>query len=402
MSQNKHRIVIIGSGFAGVKAALELCEDPRFHVTLISTTTDFRIYGALYKTATGGTRKISSIALSHIFKDKPVHILHDKATKIDRQKKIIHTEINHTLHYDAAIIAVGVVTNYFNIKGLKEYSYGIKSLEEAEELKQHLHAQIAADHKPDLNYVVVGGGPTGVELAGVLPSYIREIAKHHGLGDRKIHVDLVEAAPRILPRMPKDISRTVTNQLKKQGIKVYTKTCVQAQTVDALMVNNKPIRSHTVIWTAGMSNNPFFDENNFQISSTRKVRVDQFLQAEPGIYVLGDNADTPYSGMAQTALYDGHFVAKNMIRMADNKDPKPYKAKKPIYVMPAGPHWAAVLWGNIRIYGRSGWWLRRLADLIAYHDYEPFRSALPRFLAEEEHEETCPVCIDNNSKKINA
>lgn len=394
----KHNVVIVGGGFGGIKAALKLESDDRFKITLISDMTHMRIYGALYQTATGGSRRVSSIPLSEIFAGKAVHVLHDKATGLDRANKTIRTQVGHTLHYDALILALGVRTNYFGIEGLAEYSFGIKSLSEAEELKAHLHSQLMEEGRPDLSYVVVGGGPTGVELAGELPAYIRKIARQHGLPPRKVHVDLIEAAPRLLPRMPKDISKMVARHLRKLGIKIRLKTAVQAQTADALMVNDKPIRSHTVIWTAGMSNSPFFAEQQFQLSKNGKVRVDQFLQAEAGIYVIGDNADTPYSGMAQTALYDGHYVADNLIRLADKEEPAPYIAKKPIYVLPAGPKWAAVLWGKFRLYGWPGWVLRRLADLVAYHDYEPWQLAIQRFAAEAEEEETCLVCADDMSR----
>lgn len=391
-------MVIVGGGFGGIKAALILAQDRRFHVTLVSDTPYMRIYGALYHTATGGSRRVSSIPLSEIFAGKAVHVLNDKATSLDRHKNIITTAVGHTLHYDALIIGIGVKTNYFGIKGLEEYSYGIKTLEEAEELKAHLHNQLTQNRDQEINYVVVGGGPTGVELAGALPDYIRRITKQHGLPERKLHIDLIEAEPRLLPRMPKDISKLVARHLRKLGIKIYLKTAVQAQTADALMVNDKPIRSHTVIWTAGMSNNPFFSKQNFQLTKNGKVRVDHFLQAEQGIYVIGDNADTPYSGMAQTALYDGHYVAENLIRLADQEEPKPYLAKKPIYVLPAGPGWAAVLWGKFRIYGRLGWALRRMADLIAYHDYEPWKLAIMRFAADADTEESCPECTDDLAK----
>ncbi len=220
---------------------------------------------------------------------------------MDRQKKVLTTQTGHTLNYNALILGLGMRTNYFGIKGLQEYSFGIKSLEEAEELKAHIHKQVTKDQQQDINYVVVGGGPTGVELAGALPSYIRSVTARHGLPPKKVHLDLIEAAPRLLPRMPKDMSRAVARQLRRLGIKIYLKTAVQAQTADALMVNDKPVRSHTVVWTAGMSNNPFFSDNQFQLSKNGRARVDQFLQAEPGIYIVGDNADTPYSGMAQTA-----------------------------------------------------------------------------------------------------
>lgn len=298
------------------------------------------------------------------------------------------------LGYDALILSMGVKTNYFNIKGLEQYSFGIKSIDDAEELKRHLHRQISADKRPDLNYVVIGGGPTGIELAGALPSYIRQIAQRHGLPKPKVHVDLIEAAPRLLPRSSKRLSRRVTRHLRSLGIKVKTRTAVQAQTADALMANNKPIRSHTVVWTAGVTNHPFFTENKFQLAKNGKVRVDQFLQAEPGIYTIGDNADTPYAGMAQTAIDDAKFVATNLIRLADGKEPRAYYAKRPIYVFPAGPYWAAVSWGPVRIYGILGWLLRSAADWIAYHDYEPWQLATRRWLSEIEEEEPCHFCAD--------
>ncbi len=389
---SKHKVVIAGGGFGGLKAALELSKDHRFHVTLISDHTDFRVYPALYRVSTGGARRLASVPLTEIFAGTSVHIIQDSVTTLDRQTRVIATKVGHTVHYDALILSLGVTTNYFHIEGLPEYSYGIKSLVDAEELKQHLHQQLLDDKQPDLNYVVIGGGPTGIELAGALPAYIRKITKQHGLPRRAVHVDLIEAAPRLIPRMPKDMSKRVARHLRKLGIKIYLKTAVQAQTADALMANNKPIRSHTVIWTAGVANHSFFSDQQFQLTHTGKVRVDQFLQSEAGIYVIGDNADTPYSGVAQTALHDGKYVAKNLKRLANNKDARPYVAKRPIYVLPAGPSWAATLWGPIRIYGRLSWFLRRAADLIAYHDYEPWKLASKRWIAESVEEDHCPIC----------
>lgn len=388
----KYKVVIVGGGFGGIKTALELAEDAKFSVTLISELTSFRYYPTLYRTATGGRKIVSDIPLSEIFRDKKIQILNDRALSVDRINRIVKTKVHKSIPYDALVLALGVKTNFFGIKGLEEFSYGVKSIDDAIELKNHLHEQLIENQKPDLNYVVIGGGPTGVELAGVLPSYIDSLVKKHGLPKRKFHVDLVEAAPRLLPRMPKDVSRHVKKRLNRLGIKVKLNTAVQAQTADALMVHNKPIRSHTVIWTAGVANHSFFAEQGFQMANNHKVRVDQFLQAEPGIYVIGDNADTPFSGMAQTALYDGKYVAGNLKRIAEKTDPLPYQAKKPVYVIPAGPRYSAVLWGPVRVYGTLGWILRRLADFVAYKDYLPWSMAAKLWMAEDDNEESCPRC----------
>jgi NADH:ubiquinone reductase (H+-translocating) len=397
---SKHKIVIVGGGFGGVKAALELASDRRFHITLISDHSDFRIYGTLYHTATGGTREIASIPLTEIFAGKRVHLIQDKAVSLDRKERLLITAVGHKIPYDALVLAMGVLTNYFHIKGLSEYSYGIKTPDDADELKRHLHQQMIDEKRPDLDYVVIGGGPTGIELAGALPAYLKKVSAQHGIRHRAIHVDLVEAAPRLVPRMPKIMSRRIARHLRKTGVHIHLKKMVQAQTADSLMVDNKPIRSHTVIWTAGVTNHPFFSGQAFQLAPNGKVRVDQYLQHEPGIYVIGDNADTPYSGMAQVALSDGKYVAGNLIRLANELEPVPYKAKKPIYVLPAGPKWAAVLWGPVQIYGRPGWWLRRLADLVAYHDYEPWQLAAKRWIAEADEEEPCIHCGDKFNRML--
>lgn len=388
----KEKVLVVGGGFGGVKTALELADNPHFVVSLLSDQTDFRYYPTLYHTATGGSRANSSISLKTLFKNKNVTLLHGTAVTIDRKAKTITTEDNVSYVYDTLVIGLGVVTNYFGIPGLPEYSYSIKSQDEVERLKMHLHQQLISDHQPDLNYVVIGAGPTGIELSGVLPAYLREIMKRHGLPERKVHVDLIEAAPRLLPRLPKDTGRAVQKRLKKLNVKIYMNSIVQAQTADELTVSGKPIRSHTVIWTAGVTNHPFFSANHFVMMGRGKVGVDTYLQAEENIYVIGDNANTPYSGLAQTALYDGEFVANNLKRRAAGKDMRSYKAKKCVTVIPAGDKWAAVIYGDLRLYGWIGHALRSAADLIGFHDLEPWSKATKQWLTEFSHQESCQVC----------
>jgi NADH dehydrogenase len=388
----KHKVVILGGGFGGIKTALELADDARFEVVLVSDQTNFRYYPALYQTATGSPKDISDIPLAELFKNKPVQLIKARAERLDRAEKVIHTKGAGNIGYNSLVVALGMTTNYFGIPGLDEFSYGIKSVEEAERFKKHLHSQMIDEHRPDLNYVVIGAGPTGVELAGMLPSYLHKIMKHHGITDRAIRVELVEAAPRILPRSPKDISRVIARRLRKLDITIHTNQKVEAESHDALTVNGKPISSQTVIWTAGVSCNPFLDTNSFAMTDHCKVAVDQFLATNNDVYVIGDNAGTPYSGVAQTALHDGVFVANNLKREADNKPMLAYKPKRPIYVTPAGPNWAAVEWGSLHLHGWWGGLLHKLSYLIGYHDYEPWWSASQRWLATDTEEENCATC----------
>jgi NADH dehydrogenase len=389
---NKERVLIVGGGFGGVKAALELAAFEHFAVTLLSDDTDLRYYPTLYHTATGGHRANSSIPLARIFEDKPVVLARGQAVTLDRQAKTVTTKDGTVYPYDTLVLGLGVVTNYFGIKGMQEYAYGIKTQSEVARFKQHLHKQLLEDHRPDLNYVIVGAGPTGIELAGALPGYLREIMKNHGLPKRKLHIDIIEAMPKLLPRLPKTTSRTVARRLRKLGIKIYLGSKVEAASADDLTVNGKPIRSHTVIWTAGVTNHPFFAENNFALIGRGKVATDVYLQAEPNIFVIGDNANTPYSGLAQTALRDGEFVARNLRRRALNKKFKPYVPKEPITVIPGGPHWAAVIWGPFHFSGRVGWLLREAADLVGFHDLEPWPKAAKQWFTEFTEDNDCETC----------
>ncbi|HUB93343.1 MAG TPA: FAD-dependent oxidoreductase [Verrucomicrobiae bacterium] len=394
-TQQKQRIVVVGGGFGGIKTALELSNHADlFEITLISERPDFWYFPTLYHTATGGTRLQSSIPILHLVHNKAITFIQSKAANLDRTTKTITLEDKTAVSYDRLVLALGVVTNYFGIPGLEEFSYGVKSIGEAEELKRHLHKQLTDEGKPDLNYVIVGGGPTGIELAGNLGRYMKHVAEHHGLGDRTIHVDLVEGAPHLLPRSPKSVGRAIEHQLRKLGVKLYLGQPVQGETADDLTVGGKPIRSHTVIWTAGQANNPFYAANGFGLGPHKKVAVDEFLRtpADTNIFVIGDNAETPFSGMAQTAIYDAKFVAENLIRDASNETKRAYTPKKPVSVIPAGHHWASVDWGHFQFYGWLGWWLRQAADFVAFEDVEGPVEAAAQLSTELKTQDLCAIC----------
>jgi NADH dehydrogenase len=393
-NEQKHKVLILGAGFGGIKTALELSNNPNIEVTVLSDRDNFRYYPTLYTAAVGKSKLASTIGLEEVFDGKNVRLIVTEATTINREKQIVKDLSGKSYPYDILVVALGVITNFFGIQGLDKYAYGIKSIEEAQRLRDHLHKQLVDDKKPDLNYVVIGGGPTGVELVGELPAYIHHIMKKHGIRDRKIHIDLVEAAPRLLPRMPKPTSKAIQKHLRKLGVRLYLNHTVKAETADSLVLNDHPIDSHTVVWTAGVTNHPFLKENDFELNEQGKAVVNEYLRADSNIYVIGDNADTPYSGMAQTALYDGVFVADNIKRGLEGNKPHKYVPSKPIYVFTAGPRWAAVLWGNLHLYGWVGWILREAADFKGYSDYEPWWKASKHYLAKIDNEEACAQCAE--------
>lgn len=373
-------VTIVGGGFGGIRAALELSKDANTHVTLISNKPDFQYYPALYSAATGHSHLESWVPLGTIFAGKKnIHVRMDTITSINPAKKELKGDSGKTYTYERCILALGVVTTYFGIKGLDTYAFGIKSQEEIERLKHHLYTDIAEKHTMDSRYVVIGAGPTGVELAAALGSYIARLCEHYGVRQSGApKVDLLEAAPRILPRMSEETSAIVLRRLKKLGVNVRTNQAVESATAEHIMVGGKPISSRTVIWTAGVTNHPFYKEHgvHFQLEKNGRVKTDEYMQAAPDIYVIGDNASTPYTGLAQTALHDGLFVAKNIRREIKGRTPKKYKAVKPPVVVPVGENWAILEWYGIRISGWLGSILRRIADFIGYNDMLPLGQAL--------------------------
>ena len=388
-----HKVVIVGGGFGGLKTALELSNTPGIDVTLVTDKDHFIYYPAIYATATGGSRVQSIVPIENVIGDSGVTVIFDEVVGLDTNRKHVVGRAKH-YDYDSVVFALGVVTTYFGIKGHDTYRYSIKSAHEVERFKKHLHEELTADRHLDKNYVIVGAGPTGVELSAAMTTYLNEIAAKHKVKHSRIRLDLVEAAPRVLPRMSEAASELVEKRLKKLGVRVMTGKTVEAEDDDSIMVSGKDIPSKTVVWTSGVSNHPFFKEHAdlFPLAKNGRVEVDEHMSVQKDVYVIGDNASTPYTGLAQTALHDAIFVSK-VIKASVARRPLPrYKAVKPPVVVPAGTGWAIFEWGPLRLTGRPASWLRRAADFIGYNDLLPLGLALGAWRAESIREESCPIC----------
>lgn len=382
-------VTIVGGGFGGTKAALELARDPAARITLISDRPEFQYYPALFSTATGHSHRESWVPLADIFKDHPnVTLVHDRIETIDTEAKLLKGE--GAYHYDDVIFALGSVTTYFNIEGLDTYAYGIKSQEEIRRLQQHLWNEMSDGTDDEKNYVIIGAGPTGVELAGALGEYLRLLRAHFGIRKKRLRISLIEAAPRVLPRCSEGISRKAERRLKKLGIHVETNKKVERQTADSLVVNGKLLTTQTVIWTSGVANAPFYkaNESQFELNDRGKVKVDEFMRSSAHVYVIGDNANTPYAGLAQTALHDAIFVVRHL-----KGSKKPYKVVMPASVVPIGHRWAVFEWGKLRFSGLLAAFMRSAADIIGYHDILPIGWAVKAWRAQSVQELRIPERI---------
>lgn len=392
------QIVVVGGGFAGVKLARELQGDKNFGVTLISSRDCFEYHAALYRSATGRSQLEVAVPLAEIFQGTNVKLVIDTVVKIDNKQRAVTCGTGTSYKYDELVLALGTVPAYFGINGLAEYSYGIKTISEAMRLKNHLHAELTQGHKPDLRYIVVGAGPSGVELAGEMVGYLRRLRRNHGIRT-PFHVELVEAAPRILPTLPESISRAAERRLGRLGVKIYTSTAVKGETADQLQLPEGSVKTHTVIWTAGMTGSPLFGQHPklFKLGKGGRVEVDEHLQAAPHIWVAGDSAASPKSGWAQTAIHDGRYLAKNFKRAAAELTLHIYQPPTPIAATPIGPHWCAVNLKGLQLFGYPGWLVRRWSDLQLYSEILPRRLAWRSWLYGSRIEESCPECMQRSA-----
>lgn len=360
--------VIVGGGFAGVKAALEIGKKQLGKVTLISDVPYFLHHATLYATATGKSNAESVIPLSEIFAEyHNVTVVLDSMSDLDTRRKLVIGVKKH-YSYDTLIIAIGSVTTFFNINGLAKHAFGIKSLREVSNFNDHIKDDIANGKHLDKNYFVIGAGPTGVELAGALHEYLTHLKAINHIPHDKIKVTLVEAAPSILPRASKTAQRIVGKRLRGLGIRVLTSHKVESLDESFITIDGKKVPTETAIWTSGVANHPFFTTHTdlFDLGRTGRVEVDHYLRTRSGIYVIGDNNTVKFSGMAWPAFDQAEFVASHIARVIARRPLKAFSPKQPPSGLPVGNHWGYVEWRGIYVAGLTGFAARRLMELYGY------------------------------------
>lgn len=376
--------VVVGGGFAGVKAALELSKKNIGKITLISDESYFLHHATLYATATGKNLAESVIPLNVIFANHPsVEVVQDRITRFDPERTLISSETKD-YHYDKLVLALGSVTTFFGIEGMAEHAYGIKSLEEIKNFNEHIHEEVV-ENKLDKEYFVIGAGPTGIELAGALQEYINQLKVLHRLKHTKSRVTLVEAAPQIVPRMSKTAAAKISARLKKMGIKVLVNHKVESLDGKLITIDGKRYPTSTAVWTSGVANNPFFKAHEaiFPLAPNGRVNVNPHLEALPNVYVIGDNNTVKFSGMAWPAMQQATFVAKDIARSTTKRHRPKYRPHSVPSGLPVGDGWGYVEWLGIYQGGRFGYHLRRLMELYGYCKIVPFSLAVPVWRAHE-------------------
>ena len=374
MPHKQKQVVIIGGGFGGLAAAQSLRD---VDVVLIDRTNHHLFQPLLYQVATSALSP-GDIAwpLRTIFRRRPhVRVVMDEVLSIDRAARLVRLRLGAPIAFDALIVAPGSRHSYFGHDAWEQSAPGLKTLADAVHLREKMllafeeaeRRRIATGTRDRLIFVIVGGGPTGVELAGALAEIGR---KAMGPDFPNLRLDdlailLVEGGPRILPGFAPDLSAKAATALERKGVTIKLNSPVSEIQADGLVIGGEFVRSANIIWAAGNKASPLLNSlAAFQDGSGRiKVQQDLTIPGDPWIFVIGDAAHyadpsgNPLPAIAPVAVQQGRYVA-TLIReetAADQRRPFVYADRGMMATI--GRAQAVAQFGFLRLSGLSAWLL---------------------------------------------
>jgi NADH dehydrogenase len=396
-SPTPHRVVIIGGGFAGLNAARYLRKAP-VNVTLVDRRNFHLFQPLLYQVASGelSPANIAAPLRSVLEAQKNCEVLMGEVTGFDVAARRVILDCT-SVPYDTLIVAAGARHSYFGHPEWEAHAPGLKTIEDATEIRRRLFsafelAERESDHtrRPELlNFVIVGGGPTGVELAGALADIAQYALKHEfrHINPADAHIVLVESGERVLSAFPPELSAKAQTALEKLNVKVRLKTTVTAIEADHVMLNaggaTERLPTRTVIWAAGVAASPLAkhlaDATGALLDRAGRISVepDLSLPGHPEIFVLGDMANymhqggKPLPGVAPVAIQEGRFVAKLIdARLAGKPLPK-FQYHELGNLATIGRSAAVADFGRVRLSGFVAWvlWLFiHLMNIVNYRN----------------------------------
>ena len=333
-NQKRPRIVIVGAGFGGVKLA-KLFAKEDVDVMLVDRHNFQLFQPLLYQVSTAvlSTDEIAYPVRTFFRKTKNVEFFMAKAEGVDQARKVLLT--NHgELAYDYLILAAGATTNYFGMKEVEEHSYGMKTLQEALHIRNHvLHMFERANKREDseeerrrmLTFVVVGGGPTGIEEAGAIAELVDIQRKEfHRLDFSEVSVKLIEATGHVLPMLTQDMQDEVIRVLQNKGVEVLLNTQVVDNDGNTLRLKDgSSIPTKTVIWAAGVKAVPFIANCGGEVDRGGRIIVDEHLRVEGSdrVFAIGDCAhfqhgtERPLATVAPVATQGALVCARNIVHL---------------------------------------------------------------------------------------
>ena len=327
------RVVVVGAGFGGIAAARKLGHD-NLELTVIDRTNHFTFQPLLYQVATAALAPSDITApIRHILRhQRNTEVLMAEVREIDPVKQVVRIDEGlREIPYDYLVVATGSRHSYFGHNEWEPYAPGLKAIEDASEIRRRFllafeNAEKSTDPREReeyLTFVIVGGGPTGVELAGAMPFIAKKALApdFRTVDTQQTRVILIEAGSRLLPSFPEHLAARATKDLQELGVEVRVNSMVTAVNADCVCMGKEEIRAKTSFWAAGNKSSPLGQFLGAPLDRAGKINVnpDLSVPGHPNIFVVGDLATVMHDGrqvpgVGPAAIQEGKAAAKNILR----------------------------------------------------------------------------------------
>jgi len=378
-----HRVVVVGAGFAGLQLVLDLKDAP-VDITLIDRRNHHLFQPLLYQVATT-LLATSEIAwpIRRLFRDRPeVKTVLGHVVGVDRQEKVVRLRDGSAIAYDTLVLATGARHAYFGHDEWEAFAPGLKTLEDATTIRRRVllafeRAELETDPEKRqalLTFAIIGGGPTGVELAGIIAELAHRtlVKEFRSIDTRSARILLIEAGPRILPVFTPDLSEYGGKALDKLGVTVRTGVPVTDISADGVRIGEEFVPARTVLWAAGVQASRAAEWLDAPADRAGRAIVERDLTipGAPDIFVIGDTASVttaegkPVPGVAPAAKQQGAHVAKTIrSRLAGKPAPGPFAYHHQGNLATIGRSAAVVDFGWIKLKGAIAWWVWGIAHI---------------------------------------
>ncbi|MCU6712086.1 NAD(P)/FAD-dependent oxidoreductase [Paenibacillus sp. J5C_2022] len=334
------RIVILGGGYGGLICARTVrthLSSQQAAITIVNRHPEHQIVTELHRLAAGNVSQHAvSLPLDRLLKRKNIDVKIGDVSSIDIQGGKVRMDSGDSCEYDVLVLALGSETNYFGIPGLKENSFSLKSVADANRIHAHLEQQILQfkmmGDSSDATFVVGGGGLSGVELIGEFADELPGICRRHGVSFEVVGLYLIEAMPTILPMFPPHLVQRAISSLEARGVKFLLGCPVTGMRDKAVTLKDgSAIKTGTFVWTGGVKGNPLVAGCGIEVERGR-AKVNPYLQSvsHPSVFLAGDCAvvkdynGRPYPPSAQLALQMGRRVGENVAAAVQGKRMKTF------------------------------------------------------------------------------
>ncbi len=372
------RVVIVGGGFAGLNAAKGLANKRDIDVTLLDRRNHHLFQPLLYQVATAGLSpaEIAAPIRGILSRARNIRVLRERIVDVDLTRRVVVSDSGE-YPYDYLVLACGSKHSYFGNDGWEEYAPGLKTLEQATEIRRRVLSafeEAEKQAKPELKralltFVIVGGGPTGVELAGAIGEMSRfTLARDFRQIDPTLaRVVLIEAGPRILPAFDERLASRAVRDLESLGVEVWTESPVTNIDADGLDVGGERLTCRTALWAAGVKAASLGQQLGVELDPQGRVIVgpDLSLSGHPEVFVAGDQAHVPgpdgnpLPGMAPAALQQGRYLARRIRALAGGRGHPEFRFRDKGQMATIGRRRAILQTRRVRLSGIAAWiaWL---------------------------------------------